>query len=232
MILLDAERLSASRPNRPLFADVSITVSDGDRVGVVGINGCGKSTLLRMLGGALEPEAGVVRVGRGARLGFLAQQPALPAGTVRDAVTGPDVADWQAETMLHQLGMAELLDASTTELSGGQAKRVALARLLVREHDVLILDEPTNHLDLDAIRFLEEWLAAFRGGLVLVTHDRHVLDRVTTKVLEIDRGRAYIHVPTGWHAGSGYAAYLAGRAEREAQAEAAEQTRRNLATRE
>ncbi len=232
MILLDAERLSASRPNRPLFADVSITVSDGDRVGVVGINGCGKSTLLRMLGGELEPETGVVRVGRGARLGFLTQQPALPPGTVRDAVAGPDVADWQAETMLHQLGMAELLDASTDELSGGQAKRVALARLLVREHDVLILDEPTNHLDLDAIRFLEEWLAAFRGGLVLVTHDRHVLDRVTTKVLEIDRGRAYIHVPTGWHAGSGYAAYLAGRAEREAQAEAAEQTRRNLATRE
>ncbi len=131
--------------------------------------------------------------------------------------------------MLDRLGMTPLIDAPTDELSGGQAKRVALARLLVGEHEVLILDEPTNHLDLDAIQFLEEWLAAYRGGLVLVTHDRHVLDKVTTKVLELDRGRAYLHVPTGWHAGSGYAAYLAGRAEREERAEVAEQVRKNLA---
>ena len=152
----------------------------------------------------------------------------LPAGTVRDAVGG----GWQGEAMLDRLGMAALLEASTAELSGGQAKRVALATLLCGEHDGLILDEPTNHLDLDAIRFLEEWLAAFRGGLVLVTHDRHVLDRVTTKVLELDHGRAYLHVPDGVHRGSGYAAYLAGRAEREERAENAEQVRRNLARRE
>jgi len=134
--------------------------------------------------------------------------------------------------MLDRLGMTPLLDTPTDELSGGQAKRAALAGLLVHEFEVLILDEPTNHLDLDAIRFLEEWLAEYRGGLVLVTHDRHVLDRVTTKVLELDRGHGYLHVPTGWHAGSGYAAYLAGRAEREERAEAAEQVRKNLATRE
>ena len=132
--------------------------------------------------------------------------------------------------MLDRLGMTPLLDASTDELSGGQAKRAALARLLVGEYEVLILDEPTNHLDLDAIQFLEEWLAAYRGGLVLVTHDRHVLDKVTTQVLELDRGTAYLHVPTGWHAGSGYAAYLAGRAEREERAEVAEQVRKTLAT--
>jgi ATP-binding cassette subfamily F protein uup len=228
MIVLDAERLAATRPNRPLFADVSLTLSDGDRVGVVGINGSGKTTLLRMLAGELEPEAGEVRRGRGARIGVLQQAPVLPAGSVRDAVGG----GWQGEAMLDRLGMAGLVDASTTELSGGQAKRVALATLLCGEHDALILDEPTNHLDLDAIRFLEEWLAAFRGGLVLVTHDRHVLDRVTTKVLELDRGAAYLHVPEGWNAGSGYAAYLAGRAEREERAETAEQVRRNLAKRE
>jgi len=228
MIVIDAEGLAASRPNRPLFADVSITISDGDRVGVVGINGCGKSTLLRMLARELEPEAGEVRWGRGARVGFLLQQPHLPAGSVRDAVGGT----WQGEAMLDRLGIAGLLDARTDELSGGQAKRVALARLLVGEYEALILDEPTNHLDLDAIRFLEDWLAAYRGGLVLVTHDRHVLDRVTNKVLEIDRGHAYLHVPEGWHAGSGYAAYLAGRAEREERAEAAESVRKNLAARE
>mgnify|MGYP003342167998 FL=1 len=228
MILLDAERLSASRPNRPLFADVSLTVSDGDRVGVVGINGCGKSTLLRMLARELEPEAGEVRWGRGARVGFLPQQPVLPVGTVRAAVGG----EWQGEAMLQRLGMGDLLDARTDELSGGQAKRVALARLLVGEYEAMVLDEPTNHLDLDAIRFLEDWLAAYRGALVLVTHDRHVLDRVTTRVLEIDRGAAYLHVPEGRHAGSGYAAYLAGRAEREERAEAAEAVRRNLAVRE
>ncbi|MGZ4793162.1 MAG: ABC-F family ATP-binding cassette domain-containing protein, partial [Ilumatobacteraceae bacterium] len=228
MILIDAERLAASRPNRPLFADVSVTISDGDRLGVVGLNGSGKSTLLRILAGSLQPEAGEVRWGRGARVGFLAQNPVLPSGTVRAAVG----AGWQGEAMLDRLGMAPLLDASTNELSGGEAKRTALAGLLAGEYEVLILDEPTNHLDLDAIQFLEEWLAAFRGGLVLVTHDRHVLDNVTTKVLELDRGKAFLHVPTGWHAGSGYAAYLAGRAEREERAEAAEQVRKNLATRE
>ncbi len=228
MILIDAAGLTATRPNRPLFADVSLTLGDGDRVGVVGINGCGKSTLLRMLAREAFPEAGEVRWGRNARVGFLTQQPELPAGTARDAVG----AGWEGEAMLDRLGMAALVDSRTDELSGGQAKRVALARLLVGEYEVLILDEPTNHLDLDAIKFLEEWLAAYRGGLVLVTHDRHVLDRVTTKVLEIDRGTAYLHMPAGRHAGSGYAAYLAGRAEREERAEAAEQVRKNLAVRE
>ncbi len=233
MIVIDAEGLAASRPNRPLFAGVSLTIADGDRVGVVGINGCGKSTLLRMLARELEPESGEVRWGRGARVGFLLQRPVLPEGTVRDAVANAAVqGTWQGEAMLDRLGMADLLDARTDELSGGQAKRVALAQLLTGEYEALILDEPTNHLDLDAIRFLEDWLAAYRGGLVLVTHDRHVLDKVTTKVLEIDRGSAYLHVPEGWHAGSGYAAYLAGRAEREERAEAAEAVRRNLAAKE
>jgi len=100
---------------------------------------------------------------------------------------------------------------------------------LVSEWDALILDEPTNHLDLDAIAYLEEWLANYRGGLILVTHDRHVLDRVTNKVLEIDRGHAYMHVPAGRNAGSGYAAYLAARIDREEKAVTAEQRRKNLA---
>ena len=225
VILIDAQGLKASRPNRPLFDNISLTLSDGDRIGVVGLNGCGKSTLLRILSGDYSPDAGVVRYGRGSRIGMLAQQPVLPKGSVRDAVS----EDWRGEAMLDRLGMSGLIDAQTNELSGGQQKRVALAKLLVSEWDALILDEPTNHLDLDAIAYLEEWLANFRGGLILVTHDRHVLDRVTTKVLEIDRGKAYLHMPANRNAGSGYAAYLAARIEREEQAVTAEQKRKNLA---
>jgi len=225
VILIDAQGLKASRPNRPLFDDISLTLSDGDRIGVVGLNGCGKSTLLRILSGDYSPDSGVVRYGRGARIGILAQQPVLPKGTVREAVG----EDWRGEAMLDRLGMTGLIDAQTNELSGGQQKRVALAALLVSEWDALILDEPTNHLDLDAIAYLEEWLASYRGGLILVTHDRHVLDRVTTKVLEIDRGHAYLHMPANRNAGSGYAAYLSARIEREEQAATAEQKRKNLA---
>ena len=228
MILIDAEGLKASRPGRPLFEDVSITLSTGDRLGVVGLNGCGKSTLFRILSGELRPDAGVVRTGRGARIGVLPQLPVLPEGTVRDAVGG----GWQGEAMLDKLGMGDMAEADTRELSGGQSKRVALARLLAGEWDCLILDEPTNHLDLDAIGFLEETLARFPGGLAIVTHDRHVLDRVTNRVLEIDRGHAYLHIPAGENAGSGYAAYLAARAEREENSATAEQVRKNAAKKE
>ena len=228
MILIDAEGLKASRPGRTLFEDVSITISTGDRLGVVGLNGCGKSTLFRILSGELAPDAGVVRRGRNARVGVLPQLPVLPNGTVRDAVGG----GWQGEAMLDKLGMGDMTEADTRELSGGQLKRVALAQLLAGEWDCLILDEPTNHLDLDAISFLEETLARFPGGLAIVTHDRHVLDRVTNRVLEIDRGHAYLHIPAGINAGSGYAAYLTARSEREDNAATAEQVRKNAAKKE
>ena len=211
-----------------MFTDLSVTISDGDRIGVVGINGAGKSTLLRMLGGELTPETGQVRRGSGVRVGFVGQHPNLPAGTVAEAIGGT----WQSRAMLDRLGMSELAERRTDELSGGQTKRVALVQVLATELDCLILDEPTNHLDLDAIQYLEQWLASFRGGLVMVTHDRHTLDRVTTKVLEIDRGATYLHAPSERSKGSGYAAYLAGRAEREERAAANEQTRRTLAARE
>ena len=110
--MIDAQKLSASRPNRPLFTDISLTLSEGDRVGIVGLNGCGKSTLLRILSGEYSPDNGVVHRGRGARIGILAQQPVLPAGTVRDAVG----EDWRGEAMLDKLGMSGLLDAQTDEL--------------------------------------------------------------------------------------------------------------------
>ena len=217
-ILVDLERVTARRPDRPLFENLSLTVSTGDRLGVVGVNGTGKSTLLRVLAGSAEPEAGVVRRNRGLRVGFLDQQPALPAGSVRAAVG----EGWEAAEILQRLGMGGLADADVVTLSGGQAKRVALARVLVSEVDLLILDEPTNHLDIDAIAWLEARLARFRGGLVMVTHDRHVLDRVTTRMLELDRGRAFVH-------DGGYASYLDARAARAEQEAGAESVRRNLA---
>ena len=226
MILLDASGLAAARPERPLFADVSVTLASGDRLAVVGLNGCGKSTLLSMLAGTTPPQAGTVRSGRGTRVVVLDQDPVLSAGTVRASVGD----GWEAETVLDRLGMTPLIDVDVAALSGGQAKRVALARVLVEvgpdggEDDsvLLILDEPTNHLDIDAVAWLEDRLAVHRGGLVLVTHDRHVLDRVTTRILELDRGRGHVH-------DGGYASYLEARAEREERANRSEAVRRNLA---
>jgi ATP-binding cassette subfamily F protein uup len=218
VILVDLVRVGASRPGRPLFADLSLTVSTGDRLGVVGINGCGKSTLLRVISGAEPPESGDVRVGSGVRIAMLDQSPHLGTGSVREAAGGT----WESDAVLDRLGMGAHLDTDVGQLSGGQSKRVALARALVVESDLLILDEPTNHLDIDAIAWLEERLESYQGGLVMVTHDRHVLDRVTNRTLELDRGQAFVHL-------GGYDSYLdakATRAERDAQAE---QVRRNLA---
>jgi len=229
VILVDLQRVAARRPDRPLFEDLSLTVSTGDRLGVVGRNGTGKSTLLRALAGVEVPEEGRSRQGRDVRIGFLSQRPHLPPGDVRAAVgpsgpaeRGTPGSHWEAAAILERLGMGGLVDADVATLSGGQAKRVALARVLVDEVDLLVLDEPTNHLDLDAIGWLEDRLDRFRGGLVIVTHDRHVLDRVTTRILELDRGRGYLH-------DGGYSTYLAAAAERAEQEATAESVRRNLA---
>jgi ATP-binding cassette subfamily F protein uup len=221
VILVDAAGVSASRPGRPLFEDLSLTISTGDRLGVVGINGTGKSTLLGVLSGREAPEAGTVRFGRGVRIATLDQAPELAAATVTEAAGD----SWESAEVLERLGMGGLGDRRVDDLSGGQAKRVALARALVSEADLLVLDEPTNHLDLDAVAWLEDRLDAFGGGLLLVTHDRHLLDRVTTRIVELDRGRAYVH-------DGGYSSYLEARAERVERAAEAEERRRNIARRE
>jgi ATP-binding cassette subfamily F protein uup len=154
-------------------------------------------------------------------VGFLDQHPVLPSGTVREAVG----EGWEAEAALDRLGMGAEMDTQTSVLSGGQAKRVALARVLAHSAELLVLDEPTNHLDLAAVAWLEKWLLDFRGGLVLVTHDRALLDRVTTRMVELDRGHTYVHE-------GGYGSFLEGRAEREQRAVTVEASRRNLARRE
>ncbi len=222
MILVDAHGLTVSRPSRTLFKNLSVTVATGDRLGILGVNGSGKSTLLRVLAGAAEPERGLVRRGRGVRVAYLDQRARLPPGTAASAVG----CGWRGTAALDRLGVdKELASADVSKLSVGQTRRVALAAALVTEADLLVLDEPTNHLDLDTVEWLEAELVRFKGGLVLVTHDRRLLDRLATRVLELDWGS--VHRCDG-----GYAAYLKARAAREATTRAAETTRRNLVRRE
>ena len=140
-------------------------------------------------------------------------------------LSGDGVDTWQGEAIADRLGIASLFDADVTSLSGGEAKRVALASALVHDSDLLVLDEPTNHLDIDAIVWLEEHLAAFRGGLVLITHDRFVLDRVTTRIAEIDQGQLFVYQ-------TGYSGYLEARQLRADQEATDAASRRNLARRE
>ena len=205
-------------PDRALLEDLSITISDADRLGVVGINGTGKSTLLSVIAGRLVPDRGVIHRRRDVAIAFVEQRPHLGEGTVRDCVGD----DWRAAAALDRLDVSALLDRDVHSLSGGQAKRVALARALVTPSELLILDEPTNHLDLAGVAWLEQWLTTYQGGLVIVSHDRHLLDGLCTRMLELDRGAGYVHE-------GGYGAYLESRAEREERSAQAESVRRNLA---
>jgi ATP-binding cassette subfamily F protein uup len=210
--------VSLQGADRSLLENLDLTVSSGDRIGVVGINGVGKTTLLKIIAGTLKPDSGDIRRGRGIHVGFLEQIPSLPIGTVRETLG----SGWQVDAALDRLGMLGAADTDTSQLSGGQLKRVALARVFAEPNDVLILDEPTNHLDLNAIQWLEQQISAFRGAVILVSHDRFLLDQVTTRMVEIDRGKTFIHA-------GGYSRLLETQAEREEQAASAEQVRRNLA---
>ena len=220
-ILIDLQNVSLEGAERTILKGLSLTISSGDRIGVVGINGAGKSTLLKIVAGTLSPDGGQVRRSKTLHVGYLEQIPDLPRGTVRHALG----SGWEIDAALDRLGMLDAADVSTDHLSGGQRKRVALARLFSQPHDVVILDEPTNHLDLNAISWLESQITSFRGAVVLVSHDRFLLDQVTTRMVEIDRGVTYVHA-------GGYSQLLEAQAEREAQAQSAEQVRRNLARHE
>ena len=220
-ILLDLQNVSFQGFDRAILESLSLTISSGDRIGVVGINGAGKSTLLRIVAGALEPDGGAIRRPQTVQVGYLEQIPVLPDGTVREALG----YDWQVDAALDRLGMLGSVDTHVKHLSGGQLKRVALARLFSLDYDVLIMDEPTNHLDLGAIQWLEQQIRSFKGAVLLVSHDRFLLDQVTTRMIEVDRGKTYVHV-------GGYSQLLENQAEREEQAANAEQVRRNLARHE
>ncbi len=231
VICVDVAKVGIAQPDKVLFDDLSLTISTGDRVAIVGVNGSGKSTLMRILAGALTPDEGEVRFGRGVRIAVLDQDPALPAGTVTSYLG----ESWEVAAVATSLGVQPLLERGTDELSGGQAKRVALARALVGEFDMILLDEPTNHLDLEAIEWLEQRLAATTAALVMITHDRHLMDRLTTargegRVVEIERGTGYVH--RAQPGTSAYATYLEGRGARHERDASEETTRKILARRE
>jgi ABC transport system ATP-binding/permease protein len=242
VICVDVSGVRLEQPDKVLFEDLDVTVSRGDRVAVVGVNGSGKTTLLRILTGVLKPDSGAVRFGRGARITMLEQDPVLPPGTVAEFLGD----GWEVAAVATSLGVQPLLDRRTDQLSGGQAKRVALAKMLAQNsdgagggaengHDMIVLDEPTNHLDLEAIEWLEARLVAMSAALVLVTHDRHALDRLTTKVgpskiVELDHGRSFVHQAEA--GSSAYATYLSARTERIEREEQEESTRKILARKE
>jgi len=214
MNLISLEKAAKAYAHRRLLDGVSLGVSAGDRIGVVGRNGAGKSTLLALLAGTAAPDEGRVARAAGLRLGYLPQQDRL-TGTAGQIVFGKvrvtGSAPWEADPRVRAI-VAELLpgiglDAPAGLLSGGERRRVALAGLLVAERDVLLLDEPTNHLDIEAIDWLGRHLRDRDSAVIVVSHDRWLLDTVCERTWEVDRGQVR-------SAEGGYSAYVLAQAER------------------
>ena len=195
-MLLRLDAVSLAFGSRPLLEQASLQVGERERVCLVGRNGEGKSSLLRLVAGAAQPDDGSVWIRPGARLATLAQDlDAVADGAVVDIVRGglpPDAGEgWETEHRVEAMLSRFGLDGARrfAELSGGWRRRALLARALVGDPDILLLDEPTNHLDIGTIEWLEETLLAYRGALLLVSHDRAFVNRLATKVVELDRGR-------------------------------------------
>ena len=196
MNILNIEHISKIYGEKVIFDDVSLGIHSGDKIGVIGVNGTGKTTLLKIIAKINEPDKGQIICGNRIRVSYLPQNPEFPKkqSILEYVMDGKEHQDWktesEAKTILTKLGIYDF-DEGCDHLSGGQKKRVALARTLVDPTEVLILDEPTNHLDNDMVLWLEEFLNSFRGVLIMVTHDRYFLDRVTNKIVEIDKGKLY-----------------------------------------
>ncbi|MXG28231.1 ABC-F family ATP-binding cassette domain-containing protein [Streptomyces sp. YIM 132580] len=236
--LVNVEQVSKVYGTRALLDGVSLGVSEGDRIGVVGRNGDGKTTLIRMLAKLEEADTGRVTHNGGLRLGVLTQHDSLdPAKTIRQEVIG-DLADheWAGSAKIRDVltglfgglalpGFEHGLDTVIAPLSGGERRRIALAKLLIDEQDLIVLDEPTNHLDVEGISWLAGHLRTRRSALVCVTHDRWFLDQVCTRMWDVQRGT--VHEYEG-----GYSDYVFARAERERIAATEESKRQNLMRKE
>ena len=226
-MLLSAEHLSINFGSRQLLDDVNFYLNERDKVGVIGINGTGKSTFLKVLSGVTEPDGGTISRNPNVQISLLSQNPVMDENaTVLEQVFLHFPAEfralneYEAKAMLNRLGITDFSQKVGT-LSGGQRKRVALAAALIHPADVLILDEPTNHLDSEMVSWLEDWLRRFKGGLVMVTHDRYFLERVVNHITELSRGKLY-------HYEANYSKYLELREQRQEMAEASERKRQSI----
>lgn len=226
MNILNIEHIHKIYGEKVIFDDVSCGIHQGDKIGVIGVNGTGKTTLLKIIAGLNEPDEGEVICGNGIRVSYLPQNPEFPEDLtiLQYVMEGKNHQDWktesEAKTILTKLGIYDF-DGATENLSGGQKKRVALARTLVDPAEVLVLDEPTNHLDNDMVLWLEDYLNQFRGVLIMVTHDRYFLDRVTNKIIEIDKGKLYEYE-------ANYSRFVELKLQREEMEQAAERKRKSL----
>lgn len=227
MILLSAQNLSKTYLERTVLNDVSFFLNEGDRVGIVGINGTGKSTLLRILAGVEEPDSGTVIRTKGIRISYLPQIPDFAEhGSILEQVMAHLPADlksakeFEAKSILQQLGISNV-DSDISTLSGGERRRAGIAAAWIQPSDVLLLDEPTNHIDYETVQFLEDQLKKYRGAIVMVTHDRYFLNRITNQIVEVDRGNLFV-------SRGNYSEYLEQKAQREADAEARERKNRTL----
>ena len=231
MILLSAQNISKTYMERKVLDNVSFFLNEGDKVGIIGINGTGKSTLLKILAGAEEPDSGEVVRTNGIRISYLPQIPEFDDhGSVISQVLAhlPNdlrhTKEFEARSILDKFGMSDC-DRDISSLSGGEKRRAGIASALLQPSDVLLLDEPTNHIDNETARMFEELLMKYRGAIVMVTHDRYFLNKVCGKIAEIDRGAIYT-------CNGNYSDYLRQKAQREADAEAAERKNRALYRRE
>ncbi len=193
--MLAVRSLRFAHGSRVIFDDATAVFDDKDVTALVGDNGAGKSTLLSILAGQLTPDGGVVERGRGQALAFLSQEPALESShTAREVVASTGREPWEVDEALSRLHIAEP-DKPVGTLSGGQRRRVDLARVLLLRSEILLLDEPTNHLDKSAIAFLRERLKKWPGPVIVVSHDRLFLDEVCTRVVELSRGKLHSYAP-------------------------------------
>ncbi len=228
MNLLNVEKMSKSFTDKILFDNVTLGINEGDKIGVIGINGTGKSTLLKIISGLEEPDEGCVVKGKTVRVEYLAQNPVFrdDLTILENVITGKKAEEeyrnleGEAKTMLVKLGIEDF-NGRVELLSGGQKKRVALVRTLLTPAEILVLDEPTNHLDNDMAEWLEEYLNKYQGAFIMVTHDRYFLDKVTNKIVEIDKGSIYTYI-------ANYTKFLELKAEREDMEQATERKKKSL----
>lgn len=232
MNLLTIKDMCKAYTDKKLFDHVDFSINENEKIGVIGINGTGKSTLLKIAAGLDTPDEGSVVKGNNVHIRYLPQNPEFtPGSTIYEYVIKANTThenEWtiegDAKTILGKLGFTEF-NTVVDRLSGGEKKRVALAGALLARADILILDEPTNHLDRWMTQWLESYLRAYKGAILMVTHDRYFLDRVSNRILEIDRGRVYSYQ-------TNYEGFLELKAQREAMADSTEQKRQNIMRRE